>query len=155
MNKLFESIYNEASEEYNFVRRSRFEPGEWRSGWSKDETFKQARLGDATFGRPFTKDGRPTTYMKMLMAICEEPGITRKEIIRKVYGDEKAEMPGYMNTYMSAFYHEGWTDTTGKGGVYPTKKLLRYMSEHGALEMNPALDAYIQDRFDGDFSEEV
>lgn len=40
------------------------------------------------YNRPVTKSGEPRRYFQFLMEIVANPGITRKEILRKVYGDE-------------------------------------------------------------------
>lgn len=41
------------------------------------------------YNNPVKKNGEPRRYFQFLMEIVANPGITRKEILKKVYGDER------------------------------------------------------------------
>lgn len=135
-----------------FAKRDAVDPA------TGEKTYASRFHPGMNYAHPVMNSGKPVRYFQFMMEIVANPGITRKEIIAKVYPKDRtlcqvsgkflgkdedgnyrwehedyvhpSQGKGYMNSYFSAFSADGFVRTTTKGELFPTKKLILYVRDH-------------------------
>lgn len=92
------------------------------------ETNIRYNCSGMNFANPITKNGKKTTYFKLMEAIVADPGHFQYYYIEKLYG--RHAYKGLLNSYFSGFSWAGFTKNSYEIGLIPTTKLIEYVVSH-------------------------
>lgn len=107
-----------------------------RDGSPREGTYMASRFGHGRFdySRPINKDGSYATYFKILVAVAENPGSTRNDILYDACGDKCISADGkvragYLSTYFAGLHGDGFFRISTKGEYYPTEKCVEFIKD--------------------------